>query len=351
MILSKPEAQFELIKEITAQDDNRLNITWLCEMAGVSRSGYYRWLSAQGVRDRREEEDRRDFDLILSAYQKRGYAKGARGIHMTLLRFSPPVNMNLKKIRRLMKKYGLHCKIRHANPYKKMLEEARSERVPSNTLNREFKQHPPRSVLLTDITYIRKPYEQGFIYLSVIIDAVTMEVLAYTLSKDLKLDFVLLTVQRLLENHKSELQTGVLLHSDQGVHYTSIAFEQLLADSDLRQSMSRRGNCWDNAPQESFFGHMKDEIDFSSCTCYTEIEGIIADWIDYYNNERYQWNLAKLAPSEYYTYCVTGIYPLGGSAPNPPEFIALVSREGEALDVPFCKEKDEVSFTSPPPQT
>jgi hypothetical protein len=61
---------------------------------------------------------------------------------------------------------------------------------------------------------------------------------------------------------------------------------------------------------------MKDEIDFSSCTCYTEIEGIIADWIDYYNNERYQWNLAKLAPSEYYTYCVTGIYPLGGSAPN-----------------------------------
>ena len=351
MIYSKPEVQFELIRDITAQDDNRLNISWLCEMAGVSRSGYYRWLSSQDVRNRREEEDRKDFDLILSAYNKRGYAKGARGIYMTMQRFSPPVSMNLKKIRRLMKKYGLHCKIRHANPYKKMLKEARSERLPSNTLNREFKQHPPRSVLLTDITYIRKSYEQGFIYLSVIIDAVTMEVLAYALSDNFRLDFVLLTVQKLLADHKSELQTGVLLHSDQGVHYTSIAFEQLLADSNLRQSMSRRGNCWDNAPQESFFGHMKDEVDISSCTCYTEIEEIITDWIDYYNNERYQWNLAKLAPREYYTYCVTGIYPLGGSAPKPPEFIALVSGEGETQDDPGYKEKDEVSSTSPPPQT
>ena len=74
--------------------------------------------------------------------------------------------------------------------------------------------------------------------------------------------------------------------------------------------MSRRGNCWDNAPQESFFGHMKDEIDISHCTCFNEVKDIIDDWIDYYNNERYQWQLAKLSPNEYYNYITTGIYPL-----------------------------------------
>ena len=74
--------------------------------------------------------------------------------------------------------------------------------------------------------------------------------------------------------------------------------------------MSRRGNCWDNAPQESFFGHMKDEIDITNCTTFEEVRSIIDDWIDYYNNERYQWQLAKLAPNEYYNYITTGIYPI-----------------------------------------
>lgn len=76
--------------------------------------------------------------------------------------------------------------------------------------------------------------------------------------------------------------------------------------------MSRRGNCWDNAPQESFFGHMKDEIGewVSQCKTFEELQKIVDDYMDYYNNDRYQWNLAKLSPSEYYQYYITGIYPL-----------------------------------------
>ena len=103
-----------------------------------------------------------------------------------------------------------------------------------------------------------------------------------------------------------------LIHSDQGCHYTSSSFIQLVNDKELRQSMSRKGNCWDNAPQESFFGHMKDEIDVSECTQYREIKAIIDDWLDYYNNDRYQWQLAKLSPNQYYEYITTGIYPLEG---------------------------------------
>ena len=81
--------------------------------------------------------------------------------------------------------------------------------------------------------------------------------------------------------------------------------------------MSRKGNCWDNAPQESFFGHMKDEIDVSECSKYREVKEIIDDWMYYYNNERYQWQLAKLSPNEYYKYITTGDYLLGGVIKEP----------------------------------
>ncbi|WP_317101989.1 IS3 family transposase, partial [Clostridium neonatale] len=85
----------------------------------------------------------------------------------------------------------------------------------------------------------------------------------------------------------------------QGVHYTSPKYQKLLKENNLGQSMSRRGNCWDNAPQESFFGHLKDEVDYKSCTTLEDIENSINDYIDYYNNHRCQWNLKKLTPVEY----------------------------------------------------
>lgn len=78
----------------------------------------------------------------------------------------------------------------------------------------------------------------------------------------------------------------------------------------IRQSMSRRGNCWDNAPQESFFGHMKDEIHLEHCNNFLDLKNLIDDYMDYYNNDRYQWNLAKLAPNQYATYLKSGEYPI-----------------------------------------
>ena len=171
-------------------------------------------------------------------------------------------------------------------------------------------------VLLTDITYI--PYNNTRCYLSVILDAFTKEVLSYVLSVSLEVDFVLETVNILVEKHGVSLTTETLVHSDQGCHYTSYSFIQILKDKQLRQSMSRKGNCWDNAPQESFFGHMKDEIDLSNCKTFNDVKIIIDDWIEYYNNDRYQWELAKLSPAEYYKYIKTGEYPLkAGKNKNP----------------------------------
>jgi putative transposase len=308
-------AKYKIIQETIRQSDNLLNVSVLCEIAGVSRSGYYHFLSTEDIRIQREEKDRIDFQIILEAYQHRGYDKGARGIYMRLLHINPPIIMNIKKIRRLMKKYGLRCPVRKANPYRRMAKAIATSYVAPNLLNREFEDHGPRKVLLTDVTYIING-KAPRCYMSTIIDACTKELLAWVLSMSLEVDFVLDTVNQLIDNHGITLSTETLIHSDQGAHYTSVSFVQLLKNNELRQSMSRRANCWDNAPQESFFGHMKDELHIEKCTTFEGIQQEITSWTEYYNNERYQWNLAKLSPAEYYKYLTTGIYPLYIPKPN-----------------------------------
>ena len=308
--------KFEIIHETIQKSNNQLSVKMLCEIAGVSRSGYYNWVNAEETRLKKEEQDRVDFELVLLAYKHRGYDKGAKGIYMQLIHMDPPVIMNVKKIRRLMKKYGLICGIRKANPYRKMAKAIKTNNVAANLVKREFEKYGPRKVLLTDITYI--PYSGKFCYLSTILDAFTKQILSYVLSESLEVDFVLETVNMMVEKHGISLSTETIIHSDQGCHYTSCSFIQLVKDKGLRQSMSRRGNCWDNAPQESFFGRMKDHIEhrLKDCTEFLAVKAVIDDWMDYYNNERYQWELAKLSPNEYYEYITTGIYPIKGIIPS-----------------------------------
>lgn len=308
--MDKPSAKYEIIHQIVSQEGSLQNIRELCRIAGVSRSGYYSWLASEDKRAEKEARDQRDFERILEAYQFRGYSKGIRSIHMRLLHMDPPILMNTKKIQRLMHKYGLVCPIRKANPYRRIAKALKTDMVADNLLNREFREHGPRKVLLTDITYI--PCCGAFFYLSVIKDAYTMQILSYVLSESLEIDFVLETVMILIDRHGTSLDEETLIHSDQGCHYTSKKFRQIIQDSSLRQSMSRRGNCWDNAPQESFFGHMKDEVSdkIAQCEAFPEAKAVIDDYMDYYNNDRGQWQLAKLSPNEYYDYCITGVYPL-----------------------------------------
>ena len=307
--MGRPANIFEIIYDITSKEDNVLTVSELCQMCNVSRSGYYRWIKAEETRKRKEEKDREDFDLILKAYMHRGYDKGAKGIHMQLLHMDPPVVMNEKKIRRLMKKFNLNCPIRKANPYRRMAKALKTSNYSDTLVNREFEKHGPRAILLTDITYLQ--YNGTFAYLSTILDAYTKQILSYVLSESLKVDFVLDTINQLVEKHGIDFNAETIVHSDQGCHYTSYSFIQILKDNGLRQSMSRRGNCWDNAPQESFYGHMKDEIGkrLLYCESFKDVKELIDDWIDYYNNERYQWQLAKLSPNEFYEYITTGVYP------------------------------------------
>lgn len=269
-------------------------------MAQISRSGYYNFYSTKSKKVHQSQTEKDEFarDKILKAYNFKGRKKGARQIKMTLER-EYGILYNLKRIRRIMHRYGIVCPIRKANPYRRMMKATKENRTKKNLLNRQFKQNIPGKVLLTDITYLSYDNGRQRAYLSTIKDGSSNEIPAYILSKNMTIDIVINTIHQ-LENHKEfKLSEDALIHSDQGAHYTSPIFQKILTDYGLQQSMSRRGNCWDNAPQESFFGHFKDEAYISSCKTYDELVTEIDEYMDYYNNYRRQWNLKKMTPVEY----------------------------------------------------
>lgn len=329
-----------------ASTKNTLSVSYLCESAGVSRSGFYAYVKNKNDPDshlnQKELQDQKDFDLILEAYKHRGYDKGRRGIRMRLLHVG--IIMNEKKISRLMKKYNLVCPIRKANPYRRMMKAMKTSNVAQNLLERNFEDYGPGYVFLTDITYFFFSKSRIKAYLSVIKDAFTKQIKSYVLSLSFEEDFVLETIEILFTNHKEDIHTDALIHSDQGAHYTSYQFIELLKSKEIRQSMSRKGNCWDNAPQESFFGHMKDEIgDLKKVETFEELKALIDDYMDYYNNERYQYELAKLSPNEYAEYYKTGIYPLKEIIKEPLEYKEKFDKARANIDQLSSKTDDNSS--------
>lgn len=276
-----------------------VSINYLCQIAGVSRTGYYNYFSTTSTNSRKKKdlEDIKKYELVKKAYDFKNRKKGARQIKMTLKKeFN--VIMNLKSIRRIMKKYKIVCPIRKANPYRRMMKATKEHTTLPNLLNRDFKQGIVGKVLLTDITYLF--YGDGKkAYLSTIKDSCTNQILAYNVSKTLEIEIVLNTLDRLKNNKEIKLDKEAFIHSDQGVHYTSPIFQKRVKEMELGQSMSRRGNCWDNAPQESFFGHLKDETYIKKCSTYEELEKEVSEYMYYYNYQRGQWNLKKMSPVEY----------------------------------------------------
>lgn len=205
-------------------------------------------------------------------------------------------NINHKKVLRIMKKYWLLAKIRRKNPYKNIAKANQEHKTSKNILNREFRWIIPLQKLWTDITYIK--FKWKWSYFSMIKDMITGEILASELSQNLWILFVQNTIKQLEEKYRNTLK-WVILHSDQWFHYTHPDYHNKLKELWIIQSMSRRWNCIDNAPTESFFWHLKDEIDVSGCKNFEELEKYIENYILYYNNERPQWNRKKMTPVQY----------------------------------------------------
>ncbi|WP_400246846.1 IS3 family transposase [Niallia sp. JL1B1071] len=298
-IVLPPSQKYLLIRSVIEKYQLKNMVSYLCELAGVSRSGYYNYFTEKSFGRRMQKDKKEEVvkEIILKAFNFKNRKKGARQIKMTLAgQFN--IVYNLKRIRRIMKKYGIICPIRKANPYRRMMKATQEHSVVPNLLNRQFKQGIPGKVLLTDITYLH--FGKGMrAYLSAIKDGSTGEILAYHVLDRMTLNLATDTLKKLKKNKKFKKVKDALIHSDQGVHYTHPDFQKAVKKLGLHQSMSRRGNCWDNAPQESFFGHLKDEASIKACTTLEELKKEIKQYMIYYNYYRYQWNLKKMTPVQY----------------------------------------------------
>lgn len=185
-----PELKFKLIQQTIKKYKLKRMVSYLCEVIGVSRSGYYNYFLEESVQRRatKGETDEVVKEIILKAYHFRGRKKGARQIKMTLQN-QYQITYNLKRIRRIMNKFEIVCPIRKANSYRRMAKATKEHRTCPNHLQRNFKQGVAGKVLLTDITYL--PYKGGKrAYLSTIKDGETNEILAYEVSDSLSMDIL-----------------------------------------------------------------------------------------------------------------------------------------------------------------
>jgi len=264
----------------------------LCVIAGVSRSGYYKWLTYADA----QEKDYGDYLLIKELFEKGKGKYGWRTLQMKL-RAEQGLVMNHKKILRIKHKYHLRTTIRRRNPYKAIMRISRSHKTFGNTLNRKFQQTSPFKTFCTDITYL--PFQSTVVYLSAVKDIASREIVAWDLSPHLSISIALNTIENMKQNQHIPALKDALIHSDQGVHYTSTEYVKKIQELEMVQSMSRKGSCIDNAPMESFFGHFKDDIEYKDCKTFEEVKRAVGKYIEYYNNDRRQWNLKKMTPVEY----------------------------------------------------
>lgn len=258
----------------------------LCNISKISRSGYYKWKENSLIK----KKDYGDYLLIKDIFDKGKSKYGWRTIQMKL-KADKGIEMNHKKIQRIKNDYGLITKIRRVNPYKAIMKKTQEHRTFDNLLDRRFKQKIPLTTFSTDITYI--PFKKRFAYLSVVKDIASREVVSWYASPQLHMDIVLRTLDKLKKNKKIKSLENIMIHSDQGNHYTNPQYISNVKNLGMVQSMSRKGNCIDNSPIESFFGHFKDDIDYADCKTFEELNLRIGEYMKYYNNERQQWGLKK----------------------------------------------------------
>jgi len=200
-----------------------------------------------------------------------------------------------------MRKYDIIAKVRRKNPYKQIMKKRLEHRTFPNLLKRQFNQSLPYKVFSTDITYI--PFQSEFAFLSVVKDVASGEVVAWNTSLGLEMTLVADTVRDM----NPKICENAMIHSDQGFHYTHPGYIEIVRELKMIQSMSAKGSAIDNAPIESFFGHMKDELDYKSCVSFEELCSKIAEYMQYYNNERKQWTRNKMTPVEYRNYLLASL--------------------------------------------
>ena len=253
-------------------------ISTMCGFFGVSRSGYYDFVRRMAKPDRDAELAK----IICNLQEKKHHTYGYRRMHLELA--SQNIHHNPKTILRIMKKYGLLAQIRRHRRWVNMGEQIHKY---ENLLNRQFQADRPNAKWVTDISYIQT--KQGVLYLSMIRDLYDNSIVAYKTGTKQTINLVLDTIRLAMKKEKKRVAAELQLHSDQGFQYTSQAYFKLTQSYGITPSMSRRGNCYDNAMAENFFSILKVECLYRhKPASFSEANQMIDRYIHFYNHERIQ---------------------------------------------------------------
>lgn len=205
--------------------------------------------------------------------------------------------MNHKKIARIKNKFGLLTKVRVKNKYRYFAKKKQEHETCPNLLERNFKGLKADQVYVTDITTLK--YNGKKAYVAAVKDLETKEIVGLNVSHRIDVDLTNSSMKEALQKLTSRQRQKLIVHSDQGFHFTHFSFRNMLLSEGVTQSMSRKGNCLDNAPMESFFGLIKDHLELKECKTIKDVEKEVTKRVDYYNKERPQLGLKKMPPSEY----------------------------------------------------
>lgn len=234
--------------------------------------------------------------IIQEAFTKSRKKSGIITLDLTLR--MKGIIINHKKIARIKRDYGLITKVRQRSPYKGINTSAKVHKHIPNILNRDFIQPEINRAYSTDMTYLFYGRCEKA-YLSATKDLATNEIISYKLMRSPTINKFVEEFRELLMTLPVEVRRELIIHSDQGYQYTHPSFVNLLSEFNVRQSMSRKGNCLDNAPIETFFGHFKDLIDLRVCRSFEEVQAEVDRTIKYYNFDRPQKGLNKKPPAIY----------------------------------------------------
>jgi len=276
------------------QKCNEFNVDTMCEALDVSRSGYYSHKNA--LPTLRQNQDERLTKLIIKSFYESDRNYGTERIQRDLRDWGE--NVSRRRIGRLMKKAGLVCKT--IKKFKATTNSKHNESISPNLLNRKFKVDEPNQVWVGDITYIWT--DMGWLYLATVIDLFSRKVVGWSISNRMKTSLV--NDAMLMAIWQRKPPKGLIWHTDRGSQYASKEHRALLKQYHIQQSMSRKGNCWDNAVAESFFHTLKTELVFHErYKTREQAHASIFEYIEvFYNRKRRHSANNLMSPANFETF-------------------------------------------------
>ncbi len=268
----------------------------MCKTLRVSRSGFYAWLCR--CESERARENRRLIKVIRVIYDESRGIYGSPRVHRAMQQQSEPCGLN--RVARLMRKADLRSKIRRRFRVK-TTDSNHCHPIAPDLLDRDFTADGPNQAWVSDITFIKT--EEGWLYLAVTMDLFSRKIVGWSMAPTLHAKVVVDALKMAITHRRPE--PGLIHHSDRGSQYASEAFTTVLADHGLRASMSRKGNCYDNAAMESFFHTLKTEhVRHVRYRCHAAARASLFDYIEsFYNRKRLHSTLGYRSPDEFERAC------------------------------------------------